>query len=131
MAAALQQAEALVALAAAAPPPGPPPGPGSPRLASDAAIASLAGSRLPTYHFAPDAASPPRVPGAPAAANDEDGGGGGGAFGWDAVKAGGQLLRGPQDPAAPGRALLDGLLQVGVACLLVCMCACLYVWLCA
>jgi hypothetical protein len=93
----------------AAPPESPRSG-STPRLGEGAKIASLAGTRMPKYAFAADPeAPPPRIGGEAAAAGpgeDE----GSTAFGWDAAAAGGKLLRGPQDAAAHGRALLDGLL---------------------
>ncbi|GBF94822.1 hypothetical protein Rsub_07994 [Raphidocelis subcapitata] len=98
-------------LAAAPPAAAAPAAAGAPAPApADASIAALAGTRLPTYQFARDPAAPPPRLGGPsgdAAAEQDEGST---SFGWDAVKAGGELLRGPQPAAAPGRALLDGLL---------------------
>jgi len=119
-----QQARPIAAAAAAEPA-----GDAAP-LTAASKIASIGGANgIGVYSFAADAATPPPRLVAPTngsargasaspspsqkqqqqdrAATDEDGSV---AFGWDAVRAGGALLRGPQEPCAPGRSLLDGLL---------------------
>jgi hypothetical protein len=80
----------------------------TPRAGEGAKIAALGGTRLPKYAFGSDPeAPPPRLGGgAPPPPGDD----GPASLGWDAVAAGGKLLRGPLDAAQPGRALLDGLL---------------------
>ena len=100
-----QQVERLLALAGVKPAA---PDASAAALPPKAPIADLAGAALPTYWFAADeAAEPPRAGGAAAAAVPSDG---------DAATtaaAGAELARGPgaREPGAPGRALLDGLLQ--------------------
>jgi hypothetical protein len=81
----------------------PDPPPGAPRLAPTDPLAGVGGTVVPVYSFAA-AAEPPRVPSADGAS------GVAAAASLGGPDDGAELRRGPQDPAAPGRSLLDGLL---------------------